>query len=187
MDYGTMLLLVWLTAIVCSAQEPKRSQFTLRASEEQSVTRFLLRMVKADLQAYPKLRDTRYYAASADLDGDGKPEVILWMIGDYWCGTGGCETLVLTPERAGYRLVATIATTRPPIAMLRERRHGWRTLTAYVAGGGEKGGYVVKLPFNGKTYLDQADERAGRLGANVPKEVLIEGGDTIYDATRLFR
>ena len=58
---------------------------------------------------------TRYFSNSVDLNDDGKREVIVYIVSQMECGTGGCPTLVFTPSGSGYRLMSTITLTRPPI------------------------------------------------------------------------
>src|ERR1700742_4529247 len=56
-------------------------------------------LLKIFLQGFDKASSddekTRYVASLIDLDGDGKPEVVVYLVGRAWCGSGGCRTLVL--------------------------------------------------------------------------------------------
>ena len=108
----------------------------------------------SDYEPANESEQVRYYYNRVDLNGDGKPEVIVHLIGQSICGTGGCDTLVFQPTRAGYRLVSTISLTRTPIIVSPRRMHGWRDLIVSVAGGGITRGYYVTLHFNGRTYPD---------------------------------
>src|SRR5882672_6464822 len=60
----------------------------------------------------------RYVVASVDLNGDGVKEVIVHLMCQSLCGTGGCRTLVLAPAGSSYRIVSRISITRPPIRVL---------------------------------------------------------------------
>lgn len=95
--------------------------------------------------------DTRYFSATADLNGDGQPETIVYIVSPSWCGSGGCPTLVFTPQSSGYRLVSTITVTRPPIRLSPRSAGGWRNLIVGVSGGGASAG-SAELEFNGKSY-----------------------------------
>ena len=53
-------------------------------------------------------RDARYASAFADLNGDRRPEAIVYLMSGTFCGTGGCVLLVLTPQ-GGW-----LAAGRPP-------------------------------------------------------------------------
>ncbi len=98
--------------------------------------------------------DIRYIPSFADLNGDGKPEAIVYIYGATECGTGGCPTLILTPSEDGYKLVSEIVLTRPPIRVSPRKSHGWHNLVVFVAGGGIQQGYNAELEFNGKSYPD---------------------------------
>lgn len=96
--------------------------------------------------------EIRYFDGSADLNGDGDPEVIVHVVGPMLCGTGGCNTLVFTPADSGYRLVADISVTRPPVRVSPQTSYGWRNLLVQVSGGGISPGYEAELRFDGETY-----------------------------------
>ena len=93
----------------------------------------------------------RYLDASVDLNGDGRLEMIVHVVGPLACGTGGCPTLVFTPRGAGYRLVSAIAVTRLPIRVAPASTMGWRNLVVRSGGGGAHAG-DVQLAFDGKRY-----------------------------------
>jgi len=93
----------------------------------------------------------RYLDASVDLNGDGRLEVIVHVVGPTACGTGGCPTLVFTPRGTGYRLVSAIALTRLPIRVAPASTMGWRNLVVHSSGGGAHAG-DVQLGFDGKRY-----------------------------------
>jgi len=96
--------------------------------------------------------ETRYIDASADLNGDGQAELIVHVIGSMACGTGGCTTLVFTPDEAsGFRLVTAISVTRPPIRMSAQTTNGWHNLIVHVSGGGATP-HDAELAFDGRTY-----------------------------------
>jgi hypothetical protein len=95
---------------------------------------------------------TRYSSAFVDLKGDGTKEVIVYLSGRAWCGSGGCIMLILAPDGATYRLVTKTTITRPPIRVLNTRSNGWHDIGVVVAGGGTQHGYEALLPFDGTTY-----------------------------------
>lgn len=117
---------------------------------------------------------TRYADAFVDLDGDGEDEAVVYLAGQFWCGTGGCPTLVLKRAGTSYLVEGEIAATRPPIGVMNERSHGWRTLTAWVQGGGILQGYEAKLRFNGTRYPISAAPPSGlRLRGRPEARMLI--------------
>jgi uncharacterized protein len=95
--------------------------------------------------------DTRYLDGAADLNGDGKPELVVHVVGPMACGSGGCPTMVFTPAAAGYRLVSTISVSNPPVRVSATSTAGWRNLIVRVRGGGAKAG-DVELISDGKGY-----------------------------------
>jgi len=98
--------------------------------------------------------EVRYFAGSADLNGDGREETVVYVAGPSVCGTGGCDTLVLESEDNGLRLVTRISVTRPPIVAASASTNGWRDIIVHVSGGGIIPGYDARLRFDGRTYPD---------------------------------
>ncbi|MEJ8630954.1 hypothetical protein P0F65_16050 [Sphingomonas sp. I4] len=98
--------------------------------------------IPAGLAAYVRDRKlTRYDHALSDLNGDGRPEALVYA----WqgreggrdmnlCGSGGCNLTVLSLTPTGYRVVSTISITRPPIRVLAGMSNGWHDLSVLVAG-----------------------------------------------------
>lgn len=113
------------------------------------------------LPAAAFLRDheiTRYRLAQTDLNGDGRPETLIYGmdtagggVADL-CGTGGCNLYVLSPAATGYRLVTKITVARPPVRVLPTTTRGWHDLAVLVAGGGTNEGYEARLRFDGTGY-----------------------------------
>jgi len=97
-------------------------------------------------------RSTRYESAFVDLTGHGAREAIVYLMGEEWCGSGGCTTLVLAPKGTSYKVLAYLTTTWPPIRVLARESHGWRDIGVWVQGGGVQPGYETDMYFNGKTY-----------------------------------
>ncbi len=123
-------------------------------------------------------RATRYGLAYWDLNADGTPEAIVHFVGKKWCGSGGCNTLILTPNGSSWRIVANIRITRPPICVLSDISNGWRSISVWVQGGGIQPGYEAELRFNGKTY---------RTNPSVPPARRLKGkpiGEVIIPSTQ---
>ena len=140
--------------------------------------------LRALLQHYVKRKHfdddkaTRYVAAFIDLKGDGKKEAIVYLEGRWWCGSGGCPTLILATERSSYRIVTKILVTRPPIRVLTSTSNGWRNLAVWVRGGGIVPGYEAELRFDGKTYpTSAANPPALRLTRKEAGETIIPSSD----------
>ena len=60
----------------------------------------------------------RYAHAFADLDGDGRDEAIIYLMGRDACGSGGCDLFVLTDEGGSWRKIARLTIANPPIRLL---------------------------------------------------------------------
>jgi hypothetical protein len=128
----------------------------------------------------------RYFAAQADLNGDGRPERIVYVAGPMVCGTGGCSTLVFTEEAGRLRLVSTINLTRPPIVAAETSTAGWRDLVVRVSGGGILPGSGALLRFDGQTYpFNSSVAPALRLEADIPGTVLIARFESFTEGERL--
>src|SRR6185437_3388628 len=92
-----------------SAQQASKSQST-------ALRQYLQHEFKND-----NVDGTVYSAALVDLNGDGKPEAIVYLSGPGWCGSGGCGMLVLTPQGNSYREITSTTITRPPIRVLQSK------------------------------------------------------------------
>jgi hypothetical protein len=120
--------------------------------------------------------DDRYFSAYMDLNGDGRKEAIVYLIGPRSCGSGGCHTVIFSPEEKGkgYRLVTIIELTRPPIVAARSKTKGWRDLIVFVQGGGILEGYNMLLPSDGSSYPESPFlDPARRFQGKVSGEILI--------------
>ncbi len=119
-------------------------------------------------------KTTRYDSAFVDLKDDGAREVIVYLSGDGWCGSGGCTTLVLAPDGLSYRVVSKITITRPPIRVLTSRSNGWRNISVQVRGGGVQPGYEAELMFDGKSYpLNPSTPPAQHLPGKTAGEIVV--------------
>ena len=85
--------------------------------------------------------------ALTDLDGDGRADAIVLLLGGNWCGSGGCSMLVFRAAKEGFTFVSASTITREPIRVSPEKVHGWRTLIVFSNGKGD-----VLMRFNGTRY-----------------------------------
>jgi hypothetical protein len=136
--------------------------------------------LKVFLKQYLKDQDVeddgtaRYIPAFVDLNDDGTDEVIVHVIGQSLCGTGGCLTLVLVPVQSSFRIVSRIGITRPPIRVLNKQTNGWHDLAVWVQGGGIQPGYEVDLPFDGESYATNPTVApAHRVGPKATGRVVV--------------
>ena len=114
-------------------------------------------------------RDARYASAFADLNGDRRPEAIVYLMSGALCGTGGCVLLVLTPQGNGWRQIGHLTVVNPPVRLLATQSHGWRDLGVHVAGGGARA-RDVRVTFSGRAYASNPSmlptHRVGRPTSN---------------------
>jgi hypothetical protein len=153
-----LLIGAWLIAAVGAAscpavarqpagtKDPSRAEYRLSPAEENSLRTFL----QPYLGSMPVGEDTttRYQDAFVDLNGDGIPEVIVFVTGEDWCGSGGCEILVLARKGSSYSVVTRMTVSRPPIRVLTTKSHGWHDISVWVQGGGYVRGYEAELQFD---------------------------------------
>lgn len=114
----------------------------------------------ADLHAFLQERfadqrasfpDTRYAHGWADLNGDGRPEAFVYMMSGNFCGSGGCNLYIYTPEQGSFYQRARMTVTSTPVRVLNSRTGGWRDITVAVSGGGTRARNVL-LTQRGGSY-----------------------------------
>jgi hypothetical protein len=108
----------------------------------------------------------RFSYAFIDLNGDGKHEAIVYLTGNGWCGTGGCQLYILTPDGAGYKFVARIPATRPPIRVLNKISHGWHSVSVLIRDDATHM-YDGEYRFNGEKYPLDVKPLVGRIVGRV--------------------
>ncbi|MBI4893604.1 MAG: META domain-containing protein [Acidobacteria bacterium] len=111
----------------------------------------------------------RYAASRVDLNGDGKEEVFVYLMGPFFCGTGGCELMLFRDGPGGYELVEEFSITRTPVIVSQKKTHGWSDVWRAESGGGAKASFV-RHSFDGKKYV--ARERVAGSRAPAGKQAL---------------
>lgn len=156
-------VLPFIVALSLVIQEPANGQ-----TPEPQVTRRVqsdgtrdVRLEKAIVKSLADaLPDDRlrfeYYYNRVDLDGDGRPEVLVFLFGRNVCGNGGCSLLIFKLANGEYQLVTDIALARNPVIVSTHKTHGWRDLILFVSGGGILPGHYVVLAYDGRTYAENA-------------------------------
>ncbi len=137
-------------------------------------------VLKAFLQNYLKSgssefdKTTRYSAAPANLSDAKVPEVVVYVAGHAWCGSGGCTMLILRPDGVSFTVIARTTITRPPIRVLQTATNGWHDVGVWVQGGGILAGYTAVLSFNGKAYASNPIvPPARKLAGDADGEIII--------------
>jgi hypothetical protein len=77
---------------------------------------------------------------------------LAYLTGSFWCGSGGCNLLILRENETGIELVGEVSIARPPIRLLATQSNGLPDIGVHVAGGGEVEGYEALLAFDGTSY-----------------------------------
>ena len=153
---------------VCLAQPTRKVEAS--NPDEESI-RKLFRSRDSD-------KTTRYFAVFRDLNGDGIPEAIAYLIGNQWCGSGGCHLFILQKSGGSWKTVTSMTITNPPIRILDSRSNGWQNLGVWVQGGGIQPGYEAELRFNGKTYpRNPSVPPARRAAKNLAGQVVMRSSD----------
>jgi hypothetical protein len=96
----------------------------------------------------------RYVYGRIDLNGDGRDEVLVYTLGPFFCGTGGCNLLLLTPGPEGYSLVNDFPISRLPVVVAARKTEGWSDLFRLESGGGAPASYVRHV-FDGERYVEK--------------------------------
>ena len=94
---------------------------------EDSIARFLRRDLVSELSLVEPHYRTFLYEAH-DLDGDDRPEYLVTFQNPYFCGSGGCNLLLLNPD---FTLKNRLTVVRQPLYLGAERSDGWRDLIIF--------------------------------------------------------
>jgi hypothetical protein len=135
-------------------------------------------------QLYADAGEVRFYEGSTDLNGDEKPEIVVYVIGDAACGVTGCDTLVFTPTGGGsYRRVAIIGSTLPPIRVSARGVRGWSNLIVRVSGVWAST-YDVELEHDGERYPEDASAPPARQTEDTSGARTLIPRDASFDNAR---
>lgn len=127
-------------------------------------------------------RWARYVHAATDLDGDGRDEVLVVLMGSMFCGTGGCTLQIYRITPRGYGLVNDFPISRLPVVVSDARSNGWRDLWRLETGGGAPSSYV-RHAYNGKRYVEA--ERIPAEQTMPSGLVVLSGNPTLRDGVVL--
>jgi hypothetical protein len=111
----------------------------------------------------------RYLYNYIDLNGDGIPEVFVYLIGDKLCGNEGCSVAIFKSTPQGYQMLSKISPVFQPIVVSTGKSNGYKDLIVYVSGGGTN-------PFYAKLKYQQFGYPARpTLQNKVPENATVEG------------
>lgn len=117
-------------------------------------------------------KDFKYVSKSADLNGDGREEVLVWVPSPDFGGTGGYPLLLFARKGRGYRLLWKNEAVWTPLVVLKTKSNGWRDVAVLKWVSGEGMHYVV-FRHKGRAY---PKEPAGISERRVRGRVLMEQG-----------
>lgn len=148
------------------------------------------RLESAIVRAFAEDRDPSrgeicYYYNFVDLNGDGKPEALVYLFGPSICGTGGCLAEVYSSGKRRFELVSDIELARNPIIVSQHATRGWRDLIMFTFGGSTEPGYYAVLRFNGRRYAVSASLGSRSRRVRGTAYLAGEGEAAAADALRL--
>jgi hypothetical protein len=98
------------------------------------------------------IRPDHYEIARADLDADGKEDVLALMNGkSSYYGSGGATLFILKGSDKGFTSLGSVKVVNAPIYLRKSATNGYADLVVTVEGGGATPGLTV-LSFDGKSY-----------------------------------
>jgi hypothetical protein len=120
----------------------------------------------------------QYVTAAADLNGDGRPEVLVLFTSASWCAPQGCPLVVFQDGSFGLKPVSQINRVRPPVRVADTTTAGWRDLWAQTGRDStdakKKWANHVRLQFGGNGYPNAATFAIGSTKGEPAGRVLIE-------------
>jgi hypothetical protein len=115
-----------LTVFMCFAITQQKA--AIQAPPEDESVKRVLRTKAED-------KETRYIVVLRDLNGDGIPEAIAYMVGNDWCGSGGCNLFILQKSGDSWKIVSNVTITYPPVRIFNDSSNGWHNLGVQGGGG----------------------------------------------------
>jgi hypothetical protein len=109
------------------------------------------------------IKPDHYDIARADLDGDGKEDVLALMNGKSgYCGSGGSTMFILKGTTDGFISLGSVRVVNEPIYARKSMHNGMRDMLVTVQGGGAKAG-LAEIQFDGKHYPASPKETTAKL------------------------
>jgi len=166
------LVCLLLASVSCVAQQPRLSPNDF----DNALKRFLQKELANPILGRDET--TWFSAAVIKPDGNAKEEIVVYVHGRTWCGSGGCTMWILEPDGTSFKVIGKVTIVRLPIRVLQSKSHGHRDIGVWVQGGGIQPGYEALLRFDGKSYPDNPSVApAKHLTETVAGEVLIGESD----------
>lgn len=171
----------WLAALALSSAAG--AAVAAAQADDAAVKVFLRTYLSPPAPGAEAANPTRVSIAWVDLNGDGSPEALAQLRSGSYCGSGGCNMLVLQRTAEGFQVRGNLTVSRAPVGVLPDQTRGWRDLTVFVAGGGIPG-HVAVVPFGAEHYAQNpTTPPAHALRAGQRPRVLIpreDKGEMLY-------
>ncbi|MGB3738076.1 MAG: hypothetical protein WA948_01860, partial [Pontixanthobacter sp.] len=111
---------------------------------------------------------------TADLDGAGEDEYLVYLGGPSMCGTGGCTLLVLQPEGDGFRKIGSLSVAQLPVGVLATSTNGYKDLGVTIGGGGLESS-IAKVPYGGSAYAGNPTTEPSNTVGSIDLVVIPDG------------
>lgn len=116
-------------------------------SDEAALKRYIQTLPPA-----PDPNDDSLQVGWADLNGDGRLDAVVRATGRPYCGSGGCNLMVLERTRTSFRVRGSLTISQLPVRLLASGHYGWRDLSMFQAGGGNLPGCTALIEFRRGRY-----------------------------------
>ncbi len=136
------LFILCILAVGCSSKSPTPEEAGLVA--DPAIEEALLRAApdyNAALVGDTKI-PAKYIYRRIDLDKDGQDEVVVYLLGPFFCGTGGCNLVILKATDGVYKVMANLPTTQLPLIASPDPYLSWIDLYTRKSGGGAASRFV---------------------------------------------
>jgi tetratricopeptide (TPR) repeat protein len=107
--------------------------------------------IKKEFDLNQDVGNVRYYYNKVDLNEDRIPEVFVYLVGPFVCGTGGCSGVIFKQENGEYKVLSRFSLVNTPVIISNTKTNGYRDLIMYVSGGGIKS-FFARVKYDGKAY-----------------------------------
>ena len=152
------LLLAPLALVACTPAEEPASAPSAAAAPNAPTTPAASAASETDPALVAKIREILGDAASdtrwvSVVDGEGDRRLALvYLVGMNWCGSGGCNLLILRPATGGWEQVGNVSRVSNPVRVLNTSTNGLPDIGVTVSGGGGPAPYEAKVSFDGRSY-----------------------------------
>jgi hypothetical protein len=179
-----------MTSILCAVLLVVAGATAVSQVQESTASNRPTEPLKAYLRSYlslggkvPPDKTTRIATVRVKAD-NGKPEDIVYVSGQGWCGSGGCTLLLLEPAESTFKVLGKVTIVQLPVRLLPSTKDGYPDIGVTVQGGGTLTGYEAVLSFNGESYPGNPSLPPAQKVTVVQGKVIIantEGSVPLYD------